>query len=81
MPPTEEDYKEFEIDNKNVNLNILAIKGDEKEINYIYKSQFKPDRKDKANLLLLENKHYTCIKNLDLLLTDSSSESESESKS
>ena len=59
--------KRFEINSENVNLNILAIKGDEKEIDYIYKSQFKPDRKDKANLLLLENKHYTYVKNLDLL--------------
>ena len=78
--PTEKDYKQFEIDNKEVNLNILAIKGDEKEIDYIYKSQFEPNRKYKLNLLLLEKKHYTCVKDLDSLLVYSS-ESESESKS
>ena len=80
FPPAEKDYKQFEIDNKEVNLNILAIKGDEKEIDHIYKSQFEPDRKYKVNLLLLENKHYTCIKDLDSLLVYSS-EPESESKS
>ena len=79
FPPTK-NYKQFEIDNEDVNLNILAIKDDE-EIDHIYKSQFKPDRKDKSDLLLLESKHYTCVKNLDLLLAYSSSESESESKS
>ena len=66
FPPMGEDRKQFEINNENVNLNILVIKGDEKEIDYIYKSQFKPDGKDKANLLLLENKHYTCVKKNDL---------------
>ena len=78
FPPTHKDYKQFEIDNKKVNLNILTIKGD--EIDYIYKSRFESDRNYKANLLLLENKHYTCVKNLDSLLIYSS-ESESESKS
>ena len=34
FPPTEEDYKQFEIDNETVCLNILKI-DDEKEINYI----------------------------------------------
>ena len=80
FPPTKKDYKQFEIDNKEVSLNVLAIKGDEKEIDYIYKSQFEPDRKYKVNLLLLENKHCTCLKDLDSLLVYSS-ESESESKS
>ena len=78
FPPTHEDYKQFEIDNKEVNLNILTIKGDEND--YIYKPRFESDRKYKANLLLLENKHYTCVKNSDSLLLYSS-ESESESKS
>ena len=80
FPPTEKDYKQFEIDNKEFNLNILEIKDGEEEIDYIYKSQFELDRKYKVNLLLLENKHYTCIKSLDSLLIYSS-ESESESKS
>ena len=66
FPPTHEDYKQFEIDNKEVNLNILTIKRD--EIDYIYKSRFESAGKYKANLLLLENKYYTCVKNLDSLL-------------
>ena len=45
FPPTEKDYKQLEIDNKEVDLNILEIKGDEKETDYIYKLQFEPDRK------------------------------------
>ena len=80
FPTTKQDYKQFEIDNEDINLNILKIKGDEKEIDYIYKSNF-DDRKNKVNLLLLENKHYTHVKKLDSLLNYSSSESESESKS
>ena len=80
FPTTKQDYKQFEIDNEDINLNILKIKGDEKETDYIYKSNF-DDRKNKVNLLLLENKHYTHVKNLDSLLNYSSSESESESKS
>ena len=80
FPPTHEDYKQFEIDNKDVNLNVLAIKGDKEETDYIYQSQFHLDRKHKINLLLLENKHFVCIKDLDFLL-NYSSESESESKS
>ena len=59
---------------------MLALKGDEKEIDYICKSQFESNRKYKSNLLLLENKHYTCVKDLDSLLAYSS-ESESESES
>ena len=72
FPPTHEDYKQFAIDNKEVNLNILTIKGD--GIDYIYKSRFESDRKYKAS------KHYTCVKKIDSLLIYSS-ESESESKS
>ena len=68
FPPSHEDYKQFEIDNKDVNLNILAIKGDKEEIDYICESQFEFDRKHKINLLLLENKHFVCIKDLDSLL-------------
>ena len=81
FPPTYEDYGQFEIDNEDVNLNILSIKGDEKEIDYTYKSQFKFDRDYEVDLLLLENKHYTCVKDLAPLLLYSPSESQSESKS
>ena len=43
--PTEKDYKQFEINNKDINLNIQTIKSDEKETEYSYESQFEPDRK------------------------------------
>ena len=73
-PPTEKDYKQFEINNEGINLNILTIK-DNEETHYIYESN-EIDRKNKVNLLLLENKHYISVKNLDSLLNYSSSESE-----
>ena len=59
FPPTEKDYKQFETDNKDINLNILEITADEKGIDYIYNSKL--DRKYKASILLLENKHYVCV--------------------
>ena len=42
---------------------------DKEEINYLYKSKFNNSRKNKVNLLLLENKHYICVKNLMSLLS------------
>ena len=63
FPPTEEDYKQFEIGNDTISLNILKI-DDEKEIDYIYKSQFRFSIDYEVNLLLLEKKHYTCVENL-----------------
>ena len=78
--PTEKDYKQFETDNKELNLNILKIKDNEEEIDYVCQSN-ELDRKHKINLLSLEDKHYVCVKGLDSLLNYSSSESESESKS
>ena len=68
-PPTQEDYKQSDIDKEDVNLNILSIKGDVEEIDYIYRSQFKFDRGYEVNLSLLENKHYACVKNLKSLLS------------
>ena len=35
FPTTEKDYKQFEIDNEDISLNILAINDDEKGIDYI----------------------------------------------
>ena len=80
FPPIGEDYKQLEISNEDVRLNILEIKSDEKETDYIYESNF-DDRKNKVNLLLLEKRHYVFVKDLDSLFHDSSSESEPESKS
>ena len=68
FPPTEGDYKQFEIDNETISLNILKIDG-EKEKDYTFKSQFGFNRDYEVNLLLSENKHYACVKNLGSLLT------------
>ena len=74
FPPKYEDYEQFEIDNKDVRLSILKIYGKEKKQ---YDRGY--DRDYEVNLLLLENKHYTYVKNLAPLLLYSSSESESKS--
>ena len=77
FPPTNEDYKQFEKDNEDINLNILEIK-DNEEIDHVYESKL-DDRKNKVNLLLLEKKHYVFVKNLFSILNYSSSESKSKS--
>ena len=59
FPPTSEDYKQFEIDNKDVKLNILEIKSDEKEIDYIYKSNF-DDRKQSKYIIVRKKTLYIC---------------------
>ena len=78
FPPTEKDYKQLEIDNEDIKLNILGIKNNEK-IDYVYKSKL-GDRKNKVNLILLEKRHYLYVKILFSPL-NYSSESESESTS
>ena len=42
---------------------------DLEEICYLYNSKFNNSRKNKVNLLLLENKHYVCVKNVKSLLS------------
>ena len=68
FPPTHQDYGNIEINNNSIALNILQI-NDQEEINYLYKSKLSDTRKNKVNLLLLENKHYTSVKNLKSLLS------------
>ena len=68
FPPTEQDYQQFEMNNTSIPLNILTI-NDQEEIKSFYKSQYNKDREKQVNLLLLENKHYTSVKNLKFLLS------------
>ena len=63
FPPIKQDYQTFEINNENISFNIYQLKNE--KINHLYKSSC--DKKQ-VNLLLLENKHYLCIKNLKSLL-------------
>ena len=63
FPPIKQDYQTFEINNENISFNIYQLKNE--KIYHLYKSSC--DKK-LVNLLLLENKHYLCIKNLKSLL-------------
>ena len=62
--PTPYDYKQFEDDNEHVNLNISKFYSETNRIAYIYESKFGTEKDYEVNLLLLENKHYVCIKDL-----------------
>ena len=42
---------------------------DQQKIDYLYESKFNSTRGSRVNLLLLENKHYVCVKNLKSLLS------------
>ena len=64
FPPTNQDYASFEINNENISLNIYQL--DNEIISQLYKSIH--NRPKEINLLLLENKHYACFKNLKSLL-------------
>ena len=64
FPPTKQDYENFEVNNFEITLNIYQINNE--KISQFYKSNYK--RAKEVNFLLLENKHYVCIKNLKFLL-------------
>ena len=63
FPPIKQDYETFEINNENISLNIHQFNNE--KISQVSKSNY--DKKQ-VNLLLLENKHYICIKKLKSLL-------------
>ena len=66
LPPTKQDYENFEINNDKIALNIYQLNNE--EISQLYKSNH--NREKGISLLLLENKntlhspYYVCIKNL-----------------
>ena len=64
FPPMKQDYENFEIDNDKIALIIYQL--DNEKISQLYESNH--NRPKEINLLLLENKHYVCIKNLKSLL-------------
>ena len=57
------------MNNKSIVLNILQAENQEK-INHLYKSEHDRTRENKVILLILENKHYVAVKNLNSLLKD-----------
>ena len=69
FPPKEQDYNTLEINNKSITLNILQVNNEQK-ISHLYKSEYNRTRENKVILLILEDKHYVAIKNLNSLLKD-----------
>ena len=69
FPPKEQDYNTLEINNKSIALNILQVNNEQK-ISHLYKSEYNRTRENKVILLILEDKHYVAIKNLNSLLKD-----------
>ena len=65
FPPIKQDYENFEINNPEIALNVYQINNE--KITQFYKSNY--NKIKEVNLLLLENKHYVCIKNLESLLS------------
>ena len=63
-----QDYQNFEVNNSSTALNILRM-NDQQRIDYLYESKFNSTRRNRVNLLLLENKHYVRVKNLKSLLS------------
>ena len=58
-PTQEQDYQQFEMNNKSVALNILQA--NEQKINRYYKSEFNKTRENKAILLIITDDSYYSI--------------------
>ena len=57
------------MNNKSIALNILQVNNEQK-ISHLYKSEHIRTRENKVMLLILEDKHYVAVKNLNFLLKD-----------
>ena len=66
-PPKKEAYEVFEKNNESISLNILKPDNERKKVYYHFKSK-NIEREIKIYLLLLENKHYTYVTKLHILL-------------
>ena len=76
FPATKKDWNKFEINNKNVALNILYVPYNTKKIEIAYKSKYNLIRDNQIVLLMIsngENWHYLVVKNLSRLLRGISS--------
>ena len=70
FPPQEQDYQQFEMNNKSIALNILQVDNQEK-VSHYYKSEHKKTRENKVILLILNDngkQHYLAVKKLNALL-------------
>ena len=71
FPPKEQDYQQFEMNNKSIALNILQIT--EEKISHLYKSEHNKTRGNKAIFLMIssnekQHPHYLAVKKLNPLL-------------
>ena len=71
FPATRKDWNRFEVNNKNVTLNILYVPFKTKKIEVAYKSKYNLVRDNQVILLMIsngENWHYLAVKSLSRLL-------------
>ena len=76
FPATKKDWNKFEVDNKNIALNILYVPYNTKKIEIAYKSKYNLIRDNQIILLMIsngENWHYLAVKSLSRLLRGISS--------
>ena len=76
FPATKKDWNKFEVNNKNIALNILYVPYNTKKIEIVYKSKYNLIRDNQIILLMIsngENWHYLTVKSLSRLLRDISS--------
>ena len=71
FPAAKKDWNKFEINNKNIALNILYVPFNTKKVEIAYKSKYNLIRDNQIILLMIsngENWHYLTVKNLSGLL-------------
>ena len=71
FPAAKKDWNRFEVNNKNVALNILYVRFNTKKIEIAYKSKYNLIRDNQITLLMIsngENWHYLAVKSLSGLL-------------
>ena len=76
VPAAKKDWNKFEVNNKNIALNILYVPYNTKKIEIAYKSKYNLIRDNQIILLMIsngENWHYLVVKNLSGLLRGISS--------
>ena len=76
FPVTKKDWNKFEVNNKNIALDILYVPYNTKKIEIAYKSKYKLKRHNQIILLMIsngENWHYLSVRSLSRLLGGTSS--------
>ena len=77
FPSNKKDWKNFEQNNKEVDLNVLFVPHDKKEIELAYKSKYNHKRKKQVISLMITDKnnrwHYLAVKNLKALFRETTS--------